>query len=59
MSESDKFNLLDVEKFKNALSVWEIRQQSISSEDIVLTVIIKAKQAASTHQISCRYVLLC
>ena len=41
MSESDKFNLLDVENFKNALSVWEIRQQSISSEDIVLTVIIK------------------
>ena len=67
MSESDKFNLLDVEKFRNALSVWEIRQQSISSEDIVLTVIIKydclrhfyeAKQAASTHQISCSYVAL-
>ena len=64
---SDKFNLHDVEKFKNALSVWEIRQQSVSSEDIVLTVIIKydcfrdlqeAKQAASTHQISCRYVVL-
>ena len=58
MSESDKFNLLGVKKFKNALSVWEIRQQSIFSEDIVLTVIIKAKQAASTHQISCRYVAL-
>ena len=61
----DKFNLHDVEKFKNTLSVWEICQQSVSSEDIVLTVIIKydclrhlheAKQAASTDQISCRYI---
>ena len=64
---SNKFNLLDVEKFKNAVNVWEIRQQSVSSEDIILTVIIKydslrhlyeAKQAASKHQISCRYVAL-
>ena len=68
---SDKFNLLDVEKFKNAVSVGNdhclkyVRQRSVSSEDIVLTVIIKydclrhlyeAKQAASTRQTSCRYV---
>ena len=68
---SDKFNLLDVEKFKNAVSVGNdhclkyVRQRSVSSEDIVLTVIIKydclrhlyeAKQAASTCQTSCRYV---
>ena len=60
-----------MEKFKNAVSVGKdhclkcICQQSVSSEDIVLTVTIKydclrhlyeGKQAASTHQISCRYV---
>ena len=73
---SEKFNVIDGEKFKNAVSLWDnhclryVRQQSVSYEDIALTVtavIIKcdclglfyeAKQGASTHQISCRYVAL-
>ena len=61
---SDKFNLLDEEKFKNAVSVGNnhclksVRQRSVSSEHVVLTVIIKyeclrllyeAKQAASAR----------
>ena len=60
-----------MEKFKNAVSIGNdhclkyVRQQNVSSEDIVLTVIIKydclrhlyeAKQAASTCQIRCGYV---
>ena len=63
---SEQYSLTDFEKFKNAVSVSDnhclkyVRQQSVSSEDIILTVNItydclrrwhQAKQAGALKQV--------
>ena len=68
---SDNLNLIDFEKFKDAVSVSDdhclnyVRQQSVSSEDIILTINItydclrrwhEAKRAEPLKQINCSYV---